>query len=187
VRQLIPETIALDVDNVLADTAGAFCKRASIIWEREVKKEQIRHPKIVGSFRADPKHVLELLESVWQEWKLLPLLEAGAPKLIRDLRRNGHKLVIATARPIRSIPDVRSWLQANAIEYDELAQFENRTKSSVSADILVDDDQSTVVDFVLQSTTKHIGLLYDQPWNREVLTFDGVNRIKSLSELRSYN
>lgn len=176
--------IALDVDNVLADTAGRFCTLMSERMNYQIKKEMIRTPKIVGSFRADPKLVFEVLNDVWREWTELPTIEGDINETIHTLRSGGACVIIATARPFQSIHLVKSWLVSNSIEYDELRRFEQTaSKSILAADALVDDDQEQAADFVLAGPKGRTGYIYDQPWNRSILPIENLLRISRLREL----
>lgn len=172
--------IAFDVDNVLADTASAFCKRANEKWGTSFTKEKIKSPKIVGSFRAKPEDIFDLQEEVWENWKALAPTESNIGTIIDSLRIRGKKIAIATSRTSRSIDYVQKWLMTHGVVYDCFNRFGSKeSKSTLKADMLVDDDQIEIGDFVM----KHgrIGLLYDQPWNRSILPIDGIFRIKSLA------
>jgi len=178
------KVIAIDVDNVLADTADLFCKKATAKWKTTIKKEMIKHAKIVGSFRAVPEHIFEIQEEVWADWRNLSLLEPDASPLVNKLRDSGNKIIIATSRSQTSIKYVHEWLQTHNIVFDEFRHFNYKeSKSVLNADVLVDDDPIEIGDFVLKASYKRTGLLYDQPWNRSILEFEGMVRIKSLKEI----
>jgi 5'(3')-deoxyribonucleotidase len=187
VRQLADKTIVLDVDNVLADTAGVFCSLATLRLGRSITKEMIRSPKIIGSFRANPRVIIDMLDHVWEEWEDLPLLEGDAPSTIRELQSRGNVIIIATSRPLRSKNQVIQWLRRNKVPHDRfehLGPYE--AKSSLNADILVDDDSSQVVDFAISRDQLRHGIIFNQPWNRAMLPAVRVSRITRLSDLISF-
>ena len=183
-KRFTARVIALDVDNVLADTAGQFCIIISKLLGQSVTKEMIKTPKIVGSFRADPRVILSVLDGVWINWRQLPTLEGDVSETIDDLKSRGNRIVIATARPARSIGYVTSWLASNGIQYDSFHRVDQAgSKTEIHANILVDDDQQQVATFALSEPQSREGFLYDQPWNRSMLPIDNVSRIRSLREL----
>ncbi|MGI0015935.1 MAG: 5' nucleotidase, NT5C type [Nitrososphaera sp.] len=179
-------TIAFDVDNVLADTASAFCKLANERWQTSYTKQKIKYPKIVGSFRAKPEDIFDLQEEVWQNWKALPPTEPNIGSIIGSLRTKRKKITIATSRTLESIEYVRKWLMVHEVVYDRFCRFGvKESKSTLDADILVDDDQVEIGDFVMNKRGR-IGLLYDQPWNNSILPIEGISRIRSLSEILDF-
>jgi 5'(3')-deoxyribonucleotidase len=176
--------IVLDVDNVLADTAGSFCKLAQEEIGTAITKDMIRSPKIVGSLRADPRVIFEVLNHVWDNWEDLQLLETDVPSTIRRLQSNGNIIIVATSRPIRSRNQVLQWLKKNGVPYNYFEHLGPHTSKSVlDADILVDDDTDQATEFALTSDHPRQGVIYDQPWNRSILFIERVSRISKLSEL----
>ncbi len=180
--------IAIDVDNVLADSAGSFCKKWSKKWRVNVNPSMIKYPKIIGSFKADPREIMKVQQEVWLDWKNLALVEQDAGKTIRSLRNANNTIEIATSRPQNSVQNVLCWLKQNCIEYDTFKRFDVReSKATIYADVLVDDDQRMIFDFVQMTKVPRIGLLYDRPWNRDVLLWeDRIFRITSLKEVQSH-
>jgi 5'(3')-deoxyribonucleotidase len=184
VKRFTARVLALDVDNVLADTAGRFCILISELMGQSVTKEMIRTPKIVGSFRVDPKVIFSVLDDVWVNWRQLPTLEEDVSETIDELRSRGNRIVIATARPARSIGYVTSWLVDHGIQYDGFHHVGHEgSKAEIHANILVDDDQQQVATFALSEPQNRAGYVYDQPWNRSMLPIDNVSRIRRLREL----
>jgi len=181
VNPLTNKTIAVDVDNVLADTVGTFVKLWNSRLRKKISVDQIKHPKIIGSVRTDPNFVISLLDEVWENWTNLPLIEPDAAETCEKLRNLCGRVIIATSRPKRSIEQVKSWLNSKQIRYDEFISLDyTASKTDLPADILIDDDTGNIGYF---ADNDRIGILYDQPWNKSIFNTGKIIRIKSLSEI----
>jgi phosphoglycolate phosphatase-like HAD superfamily hydrolase len=117
------KTIALDVDNTLADTVGVFCKLATVEFGYPIERRMIGSPKIAGSIRADPRVIFSILDKIWNDWPRLPPLELDVGSTVEQLRSRENRVIIATSRPERSIEQVKSWLMNNNVSYDEFRHF----------------------------------------------------------------
>jgi 5'(3')-deoxyribonucleotidase len=156
--------IALDVDNVLADSMTPFCIKASKHLSRVVTKEEIGCHKIVGSIPMSPSEIFKLQDEVWAEWRALPTTEENLSQKLNILTNNGFQILVVTSRPLRSIDSVKKWLALKEIHYDEFhAIGPYKSKSKIEADALVDDAPDQINEFI---RTGRIGFLYAQPWNR---------------------
>lgn len=175
--------LAIDVDNVLADSISAWCAKASRVLGKTILKSDIRSHKIVGSVKMNAEQIFSLQDEVWREWKDLPLTERNLSSKIALIRNNGMSVVIVTARPIRLTSCVRNWLLMNNIGYDEFRAIGPReSKTSVSTDALVDDDPEAVRQIVRAGKT---GFLYLQPWNERTLTV-GAIPVRRFNDILGY-
>ena len=180
--------IAIDVDNVLSDTHGQFCKRASKKWGMTVTPNMITHAKVKGSFPEHDGDTWTLLEEVWVNWMDLPLIEERASEIVKDLMKLGHVITIATGRTERSIGYVQSWLKANKIQFDAFARIKyGETKAALDVDLLIDDDWREVFRFADgPNQVLRTGLIFDRPWNTNASLKEKVFRIRSLREITKY-
>ena len=134
------EEIIFDVDNVLADTIGCWCKKASEHLGYVVSKKDIKSHKIVGSVSMLPKDIFRLQEEVWAEWEKLSPTESNLAEKLKTLRDGSFKIHVATARPMRSRTFVMNWLELMRIQYDGFHSLgPYRYKAEISCDALVDD------------------------------------------------
>jgi len=172
--------LAIDVDNVLADSIGTWCVKASKYLECEIDKNQIASHKIVGSVPMNPKDIFRLQDEVWRDWRNLPTTEPNLTRSISAIRKISVKVIIVTSRPMRLVECVRNWLADNQIDYDELyAIGPKERKASVRADALVDDAPEMIESFIMTGRT---GFLYSQPWNRRI-KIAGAIMVKNFSDI----
>lgn len=101
----------------------------------------------------------------------LPWLDPEAPKVLQKLRKEGHRIVIATAAVAwESAKDKYAWVHTHLRIPGLIDGMKDlvitRDKSLIRADVLVDDNPAYLKDFRGQT------IVYDQPWNR---TYDGAS------------
>jgi len=157
--------LALDVDNVLADSIASWCVKASKYLGYPVEKNEIKSHKIVGSVPMEPVKIFGLQDQVWEDWRNLPTTEPELARRISDIRRMSIEVIIVTSRPLRLASLIQKWLAQKAIHYDEFYPIGPYvTKASLRADALVDDSPEMVESFVKSNRT---GFLFSQPWNRD--------------------
>ena len=177
------EEIIFDVDNVLADTIGCWCKKASEHLGYVVSKKDIKSHKIVGSVSMLPKDIFRLQDEVWTEWEKLSPTESNLSEKLKTLRDSGFKIHVATARPMRSRTFVMNWLELMRIQYDGFHSLgPYRYKAEISCDALVDDAPEQIERLVQDG---RVGFLYKQPWNCKTKIPKSIT-IWNLDELVEY-
>lgn len=155
--------IIFDVDNVLADTMGIFCKKASKLVGFEVNKKQIKSHKVVGSIPLSSETIFRIQTEVWCEWNLLPLLEEDLCEKMDAFKKIGFDLYIATAVPSRLVTYVEKWIKSKEIPFSKFFHCPKKhPKSQIEAEALVDDSPEEVSRF---TSSQKQGFLYLQPWN----------------------
>jgi 5'(3')-deoxyribonucleotidase len=103
----------------------------------------------------------------------------GAIRGIRALRRQRHKIVVVTSRPQIAVPDTIDWLallqhRAAGVYFDGIHILtEGQAKTTVSAELLIDDRLENVEDW-LKAGRK--ALLFDRAWNRGMPVPVGAER-----------
>jgi uncharacterized HAD superfamily protein len=88
----------------------------------------------------------------------------GAIVGLRALVEDGHRLVVATHRPVLAVPDTLAWLSYINIPWSGVHILsDGEKKTSISADVLVDDKLENAIEWAM---TGREALLYDRPWNQ---------------------
>jgi 5'(3')-deoxyribonucleotidase len=169
--------IAIDVDNVLADSIRTWCRLVRQRLGIRIEFENITSHKLVGCVPLTPTQIFELQDEVWSKWMSLPTTERDVAGTINQLHRMRYRVNVATSGPSRHTNYVKEWLARNRIAYDT---FENvPTKCGLSADILVDDAPEEISAF---AGSGRRAFLYDRPWNR-ALSGREFSRIATLRQL----
>jgi 5'(3')-deoxyribonucleotidase len=172
IRKLI-----FDVDNVLADSIGAWCKLARRDAGIDVDFACIRNHKLVGCVGLPAEKVFKLQDLVWMHWKELSPVETNIQGIVSKIRKMGVQIAIATSGPRRHVSYVREWLTYRRISCDKFYWATN--KSDIDADALVDDAPEEIERF---ASTERIAFMYDRPWNQLVLG-SSFTRISSIARL----
>ena len=93
----------------------------------------------------------------------------GAQSAIRDMRSAGNTVLVVTHRPSAAVPDTIAWLdmfqkEKAGIVFDGIHILTNgERKSTVAADLLIDDKTDNLVDWVGHGRR---GILFDREWNQ---------------------
>lgn len=92
-------------------------------------------------------------------------LSAGAEPALRQLAQIGD-LVVVTARPESARWDTYAWLSRYKIPVNEVHVVAGRPKSTVRADLYIDDSPHVIADLIA-NTTAHV-VCYAHPWNDDL-------------------
>ena len=160
--------VGIDLDETLADTVGAVCRRRGIpadSWKTWDGPEGYRNPPLL----------LSLMDGEWWTGKVEPF--PGAVEAIQDL---GHEVWIVTSRTKPSRASVVRWLAEHRIPHDALV-FLDRAEEKLELPIDVLFDDSPHVAQAWKPPTLRLYLI-DQPWNREVMDDVGLVRVPNLAE-----
>jgi 5'(3')-deoxyribonucleotidase len=170
--------IAIDVDNVLADSIRTWCRLVKQRLGIRIEFKNITSHKLVGCVPLTSTQIFELQDAVWSNWTSLPTTEGDVAGTVDRLRRMGYRVSVATSGPSRHMNYVKEWLARNRIAYDTFESVS--TKCDLSADILVDDAPEEISAFAAPDRK---AFLYDRPWNRAISgrKFLRITRLRQLT------
>lgn len=93
-------------------------------------------------------------------------LTTGAIVGLQSLVADGHHIIAVTHRPSQAIRDTNAWLTLMDLPwYGQHILTNQEPKSSVEADILVDDKMENIEEW--EATTGKPGILFGREWNRD--------------------
>jgi len=152
--------IAVDVDGVLADQVPPILVKLNPKYGIKLTKKDItdwKYPIMDTSIDVEIENAL-LDKSYVLE---MPIIE-GAKDGMLYLWRN-HLVIIATSRPSETEDSTLNWVSLN-FKFHEFCNTRGKSKRSLNADILIDDNVQNIEDF---SKSTGLGLLFSQPWNQD--------------------
>lgn len=155
-------TIAVDVDGVLAEQVIPVLQRIREKYGISLSKEQITewdYP--IGD--TDIKTEIELAEMEEDFVKSMLPIE-GCREALNQLVRS-FLVVVATSRPPVTDNWTREWLNANGIKYHRLINTHLEGKSLPEVQILIDDYEGNIQEFVTSGSDSRQAILFSQPWN----------------------
>lgn len=116
-------------------------------------------------------------------WATFPAVP-GAIGGIHRIRAAGHYVECVTSKPSWAEPMVQKWLGKWRPDFNRVTIVDlDHPKHEVSpADILVDDKPDNILGWVA-SADDRLGILYDQPWNRDMEMGERMVRARSWQEV----
>jgi uncharacterized HAD superfamily protein len=155
--------IGVDIDGVLGDQVTAVSPHVEREFGFPLALEDVTAYKHQLS---SERHLGHLLAEAMQEEQFVRTMpvHAGAAEMLASLRALG-KVKIVTVRPAEAGPWTRRWLRDNDLAFDEFMLGVQNGKSEGGTDVLIDDHQGNLVEFM--SNTSGVGVLVDRPWNRD--------------------
>lgn len=185
--------IAVDIDEVLADTLSAYLERYNKLFETKYKREEFyeyRFWKIHGGTRDEAiRHFSDFMNERGE--RVLPF--HGAFDVLHSLK-NAHEFISITSRPRYFSELTKRWVRENFPEIFSDIYFTNAYASDGSAEVrkvvvaqeqkvelLIDDDLGHCVECASAGIHAYI---FDAPWNRNGKLPSGVERIFSWEEIR---
>jgi len=183
-----PESVAFDIDGVLADTMTLFLEIARYEYNVDwVKYEDISSYKLEDCLKLDAGLIKEIITRIMDGDYTVPLKPiSGAPDVLTRLASDYNPLLFVTARPyLGPIYDwVKSVLQLDPASIEIIATGSFIAKIEVLLDrgiyYFVEDRLETC--FSLQESGI-VPVLFKQPWNRERHPFMEVSSWQELESL----
>jgi 5'(3')-deoxyribonucleotidase len=165
-------TVAVDIDGVLAETQIHLLNRANVEFGTHMTKDDLVgwNPKI-GSSTFEELIERYLLDPSWVMG--MPVVE-GAREGLAAVRRVADVMIATTTVP--ETEHVRAaWVEENFGFKPVLVNTWGTGKAGLPADVLVDDYESNLHDFV-DPKPGRVGILLNQPWNRNAQPHPKIRR-----------
>lgn len=168
--------IALDFDNVLADTMNVWIKYYNDIYKKSLTKQDIKRWEFWIDLGIPEAEAFKIFDKVWSDLEKLPLLEKGAEVIIKQLATIAEIDIVTAVKT-----KIKTWLDLNGIVYNDIVYGYKKTHLEYS--IFIDDSPSLAEEI----SKEKICLLYNQPWNQRIGKKNkNIIRIYSLNDALSY-
>jgi 5'(3')-deoxyribonucleotidase len=152
--------IAIDIDGVLADQVGAVLKIIERDWGLKFIKSDVNRAHWTFSGRELWSEIARLLAD--PEYTLnIPLIEGSQDGIDR---LEDHDMCVVTARRPNAEVATRQWLNIHFPSLTEYYRASTGTKHCIPADVLIDDLDLNIVEFVKSNPDRH-GILFKHPWS----------------------
>jgi 5'(3')-deoxyribonucleotidase len=152
--------IALDVDGVLADQVAAVLKRIERDYGLKYTKMDVN--KAHWSFAG--KDVWEEISKLLTdpEYVMTVPVIGGSQAAIQQL--NEQELCVVTARRPETETATKQWLSMHFPSLKEYHHARTGTKHSIPSNVLIDDFDLNIVEFVKSDPCRR-GILFKHPWS----------------------
>jgi uncharacterized HAD superfamily protein len=171
-KRIVPKSIAVDLDGVLADTHSYILRRLGLApdinqitsWEWFIDNYGER---FWTEYRRS-----------WQNFEDIKMTDNTVPSTMEKLLNLGWKVDILTARDSDLREYTQRWLVRNDISFSNLVIIERHSdKASYTDDYMLFVDDNPTLAETLGSKL----IIYDRPWNKSVSP--EIRRIYILEEL----
>ena len=167
--------IAIDMDEVIADTFGERLKRYNEAFEASFEKDSFRGKNI---FDVIPEERRDFMKVQMREPGFFTSLEVmeGAQEAIRELSEHYELFIVTAAMEVpTSFAEKFIWLRTHFPFIDPMNFVFCGHKFVIAADYLIDDHVRHFEDFPAE------GILFDAPHNASK---EGYKRVHSWAEVR---
>ena len=173
--------IALDLDGVLAETMDAWCKKANEEFGKSLKLEDLNTWASWGIVGISKNDFYRILDEVWDSWKEIPPTEPGIAEKVAKIENFGQ-LDIVTGRSLNTLESVKKWLKYHHVRYENFVRVRGwRDKVHLDYDVFIDDAPELMP--MISRSPLAWGILYDRPWNSDVLDMPRVLKAKNWGQI----
>lgn len=171
------KSIAIDMDQVLADFYSKLCNTYNATFEDQFTQEQF----LQGTGSSIPPEKMKKLFQFMNEpdyFRNLSLLDPDAVEVVKELQEHYDIFIATAAMDVPgSFTAKYEWLQ----QYFPFIDTQNivfcGNKAVVATDYLIDDSPRQLTKF------KGTGILYHMPYNAQVTEFE---RVHNWQEIHTY-
>ncbi|MCL5007465.1 MAG: hypothetical protein M1164_02180 [Candidatus Marsarchaeota archaeon] len=160
-------SIAVDLDNTLADTSGVVVGMIRERYNPKARIEGWNKYSAEKSFGIPRPTTLKLFHEAWKSWEKIPLVDGSIPSVLSRVHESSD-IYIVTATVGRK-EDFTRWLDSNGIPYDGIIvveHFEEKiTVGSMRGIRTYIDDYEIVARSVAAAGRQAI--LFERPWNSD--------------------
>jgi uncharacterized protein len=165
--------VAIDFDNVLADTTGMWIKYYNSIYNKNISKSDLSEYHYWNTLYISKEEAFRIYHQVWSDWKNLPLLEENCISVVSEIERISCEVDVVTS----ALTDIKDWLNEKGLFFNKVVYTLH--KHHLNYDIFIEDSPIEAIGIIRNNK---ICLLYDQPWNRATCVNEYLIRINSLAQ-----
>lgn len=175
-----PSVIAVDIDNVLADTDDVVRRLIRDLFDVHSTRDEITTWEYSSSLPITAEQERQVFNTLHREYLSSIPDVPGAIAGMSHLRTLAPIWII-TARPEWSRSATEDWLTSFGFVYDTLLFSASKSNIAVPAIFFIDDNPETANQLIAKS--KRIFLM-DRPWNRDILDSELLTRVSSWSDIQ---
>ena len=169
--------LAVDLDGVLADTIVPCCRITNARYSKNLEPESITKWKAWELVGISENEFFRALDDAWSNWRNIPPTEDHLAEKVEKLLPIGI-VDIVTGRSPGTVAPAKSWLKEQGIKFNSFVRTNGAMdKLRLNYEIFIDDSPELMA--ALAGKEGKRGVLYSQPWNREVAVGQEVSRVES--------
>jgi uncharacterized HAD superfamily protein len=158
--------INIDIDGVIGDNTGLFCKYIREEYGIDYWPEDVtEYNHEVDTIDMTISDIVSEIYSDRPEFiKEMELID-GAKETINSLNRDRHRIKLVTHRPNQVREETLEWINENGIYYNDIIVDAPDDKSEVVGDLMIDDHHEVVKGFI---PTSKDAILFPRTYNLHV-------------------
>ncbi len=173
--------VAVDLDGVLAETMEVWCKRANQEFGKSLKLEDLNTWASWEVVDIPKNDFYRILDEVWDSWRDIPPTEPEIAGKLARIERFG-RIDIVTGRSLNTVESVKKWLRYHKVRYENFVRVRGwRDKVHLDYDVFIDDAPELMP--LISRSPLLWGILYDRPWNRDVVDMPRVLKAKNWGQM----
>jgi 5'(3')-deoxyribonucleotidase len=178
---LILPRVAVDLDGVLANTMAACCRIINARHLTHFEVASFVHWEAWQIANISRDEFFRSLDDAWFHWRTIPPTEEQLAEKVGKLLEFS-KVDIVTSRSPETVASARAWLKAERIRFNSFIRTNSgMDKADLDYDVFVDDSPELMSALALKPDS--YGILYTQPWNKELPTMPRISRVDSWSQI----
>ena len=173
--------IAIDIDGVLLDIMVTYCEIFNNKYHTNYIKSDVANWEFFREWNILEKEAFNIFFSIYNDSMSVPFIDKDAPEIMKRLREC-HDVFIVTARSPEYEEPITKKLNFHnirkGIHYEDLILLHHKPydiKLGLDFDLYVDDNPNLVKP--IKTMKNKMLLLYDQPWNRNLILAENVKRV----------
>lgn len=175
------QRIAVDLDGVLANTMATFCEILNKRYSTQFTVYSFDRWNVWEIAQIPRTEVLQIFDEAWFDWKTIPAVEDKIGEKISNIRAYG-RVDIVTGRSQRTVQSAKAWLKEHDVSYDRFVRTAGTdAKAKLNYDVFI-DDSAELMSVIASALDRH-GVLYSQPWNRNMASMPRIFRVDSWSQV----
>jgi hypothetical protein len=121
------------------------------------------------------------LDDAWNDWRTIPPTEEHLSEQIGRMLEFS-KVDIVTGRSPETVASAKSWLRNQEIKFNGFVRTNSgQEKAELDYQIFIDDSPELMLE--LTSKPARCGILYTQPWNKDMPTMQQILRVDSWAQI----
>lgn len=179
--------IAIDIDGVLLDLMASYCEIFNERYKTEYTKKDVKNWEFFRDWNITEEEAFEIFLELYENSMSVPFIDNRASEYMKELNVFHDVYIVSAREPqYRSqiIKKLNSHNVKKKVQYIDLILLRHKPydlKLSQLFDVYVDDNPN-LVEPIKNKRDRYL-LLYDQPWNQNIVCMDNVIRVFNWQEV----
>ena len=179
--------IAIDIDGVLLDLMVTYCEIFNEKYNTEYTIQDVKHWEFFRDWNITEEECFEIFHELYEDSMSVPFIDERALEYMRKLNISHEVYIVSAREPQYRNQTLKKLNYHNVkkdVQYVKLILLHHKPydlKLSQEFNVYVDDNPNLAES--IKKRKKRYLLLYDQPWNQDVVCIDNIIRVFNWKEV----